>query len=1163
MIPVTVDTSGAPVDSIGQLLIEFDVYLDLPQDNLVAFGYSLRSYVNGSFTDWTSPSFFNGSAVVWHRMRRNILNDIAPGASHIQIAIQTIDHCPTSCPGSGSGACHSHSPLIDNVRVATTGTDVFIVTNAADSGPGSLRQAILDADATPNRSIIGFVMPGMLNPPVTITVLSPLPYFSQETVVDARHPALYTGTPLVRIVGDSPIEGHIGFGRAGSQVYGLQLLNPSGPGVRVGASNCVVQACVIEFSNPGILVQGDASIIGGLGAGEANIIRGNVGNGIEVESSSDRVTIRGNQVYGNSGIGIDLDGNGPSANDPLDYDPGANRLQNHPVIIHMDSTRTIRGYLDSAPSQTYTLDFYGNAACNGAGFGGGEVWIGSHVVTTDPTGRATFELNLGASPQPFVTATTTDSQGNTSEFSPCYTPVVVTTTADSGPGSLRQAVMDINTMQGGTIHFDGPWTIIPATPLPSIDYPVFIDGFSAPGTFPNDNPIDQPSAHAMRVTILAGAGLTLGGGLSTVRGIAIGASSNNGITIVGPGGNTIEGCHIGLDHSGTQERSNVRHGIEIRESHGNTIGGVTPAARTLIANGGGNGIWVDRSDSTRIQGCFIGTDHTGQIDFGNAAHGVNLKLSRYCSIGGSTVGARNVIAGNDWDQVYVQGGGEGTVVAGNYIGIEPSGLNVVGVAPQGLGGITLGGAGVMVGGSDPAARNVVAGTQWGLYIGVASDHVVQGNYFGADINGQPLGLSRHGAQLRQARDCLIGGTGPGEGNLFVGADSNGVIVTDDYGPSRNNRIVGNSIHSNGMLGIDLGNDGITGNDIEDLDAGPNDKQNYPQVLADAVSVAGSTYVTLAIFTSPEVFTADLYYSSECDASGNGEGEVWIGSAAVDMTGNNGIGAVPVSVAGVVPGGAYLTATLTDDTGNTSEFSPCGQVLNAPAGTLVESVPVDEATGATPVALTFDEITGGGNTSLTTRASGPPPPEGGFLTSDSTYYDLTTTATFTGSIEVCITYDEALLVGDEANARIMHYDTTLTPDAWVDVTTSVDTEANIVCGLVTKLSPFALSVGTATAVPREARPAMPFALHQNVPNPFNPTTTIGYDVGAGGAEVSLVVYDVAGRRVRTLVDRHHAPGAFRARWDGYNDQGSRVATGVYFYRLIAGSFVDTKKMVLLK
>lgn len=91
----------------------------------------------------------------------------------------------------------------------------------------------------------------------------------------------------------------------------------------------------------------------------------------------------------------------------------------------------------------------------------------------------------------------------------------------------------------------------------------------------------------------------------------------------------------------------------------------------------------------------------------------------------------------------------------------------------------------------------------------------------------------------------------------------------------------------------------------------------------------------------------------------------------------------------------------------------------------------------------------------------------------------------------------------------------------------------------------------------------YALHPNRPNPFNPVTVIGYDVPAPGGRVNLVVYDVNGRLVRVLVASHRSPGTYAETWEGRNEQGSSVASGVYFVRMTAGSFSHTRKVVLLK
>ncbi|HXV13011.1 MAG TPA: FlgD immunoglobulin-like domain containing protein, partial [Candidatus Krumholzibacteria bacterium] len=91
----------------------------------------------------------------------------------------------------------------------------------------------------------------------------------------------------------------------------------------------------------------------------------------------------------------------------------------------------------------------------------------------------------------------------------------------------------------------------------------------------------------------------------------------------------------------------------------------------------------------------------------------------------------------------------------------------------------------------------------------------------------------------------------------------------------------------------------------------------------------------------------------------------------------------------------------------------------------------------------------------------------------------------------------------------------------------------------------------------------FALYPNVPNPFNPTTLIRYDVPASGGEVTLRIYDVSGRPVKTLVEGVQSAGSKSATWDGRDDAGRAVASGVYFYRLAAPGFTKTHKMVLMK
>ncbi len=102
----------------------------------------------------------------------------------------------------------------------------------------------------------------------------------------------------------------------------------------------------------------------------------------------------------------------------------------------------------------------------------------------------------------------------------------------------------------------------------------------------------------------------------------------------------------------------------------------------------------------------------------------------------------------------------------------------------------------------------------------------------------------------------------------------------------------------------------------------------------------------------------------------------------------------------------------------------------------------------------------------------------------------------------------------------------------------------------------------TDVPETPTRSIAFHLGNAIPNPFNPRTTITYSIPQEGA-VLLEIYDLAGRHVNTLVSEHIDAGEHHIQWNGKDDAGNQVASGVYLYQLRAGDFVDTKRMVLLK
>ncbi|MCZ6777188.1 MAG: T9SS type A sorting domain-containing protein, partial [Ignavibacteria bacterium] len=102
----------------------------------------------------------------------------------------------------------------------------------------------------------------------------------------------------------------------------------------------------------------------------------------------------------------------------------------------------------------------------------------------------------------------------------------------------------------------------------------------------------------------------------------------------------------------------------------------------------------------------------------------------------------------------------------------------------------------------------------------------------------------------------------------------------------------------------------------------------------------------------------------------------------------------------------------------------------------------------------------------------------------------------------------------------------------------------------------------TAVGGSIELPIEIAVSSNYPNPFNPTTTINYELPAASV-VRLAIYNVLGQKVRTLVDEAMDAGSHKAIWDGRNDVGLPVVSGTYIYRFEAGGFVRTRKMVLVK
>ena len=642
-------------------------------------------------------------------------------------------------------------------------------------------------------------------------------------------------------------------------------------GVRISASGNRVQgnfigftwleeASVVQLGNDGhgIRVSASQTQISN------NTIANSGGDGVFVAAETGRVSIRSTRTRFNAGLGIDLEPDGVTPNDGVgDADSGPNGLQNFPELedVTFDgSSVTVQGTLESTPSTTFALDFFSSSAslanpdgCDPTGFGEGANAFGSANVTTNVDGFATISATFTApsvSPGAFITATATDPDGNTSEYSKCFATgaaggsFVVTNTNDSGAGSLRQAILDANAAAGAeTITFaipgSGRHTITVTTALPAITENTTIDGSSQSGF------IGTPLIELTGGSSFAGLALT--GHDAVVRSLSI-YGFQNAVEISGSA-NRLVGSYVGLDGTGTA-RSNANIGVIVGVGAGNVIGGAAPGDRNIVSNSGGNGIIVTTATGTTIRNNLIGVNVDGDHAMPNALNGILMNPG---SSGTSIVD--NVVSGNTADGVFVHSQAS---LTGNRIGIAAS-----------------------------------------------SDVAVPNHGDGVQLNGD-------GSTVRPAAG--------GSANTIAHNGLDGVFVSG--GPT--NTITGNSIYSNGGLGIDLAPNGVTPNDVEDGDSGPNDLQNFP-VFESVTFATGSTdhlHVVASAPVSPGAgsYRIDYYASDVCDPSGNGEGVRHLGQ---DLT-NSGGGTVSFDSDSIGPvlAGEILTATLTSPIGSTSEFSTC-------------------------------------------------------------------------------------------------------------------------------------------------------------------------------------------------------------------------------------------------
>ncbi|MDT7807412.1 MAG: hypothetical protein QOJ70_1225 [Acidobacteriota bacterium] len=461
---------------------------------------------------------------------------------------------------------------------------------------------------------------------------------------------------------------------------------------------------------------------------------------------------------------------------------------------------------------------------------------------------------------------------------PTSNTVVVTNTNDSGAGSLRQAILDANATVGvkETIVFDiagaGVHTIQPASALPTVTDPVIIDGYTQPGASPNTLAVGDD---AVLLIELEGenagmSGLTITAGSSIVRGLVINRFGSNEIDLQTNGNNVVEGCFIGTNTTGTTDLNTGSDGIFVSTAN-NRVGGTNPAQRNIISGNDTFGIEITGSGATgnQVKGNYIGTNAAGTADLGNGSNGIHIFAAPNNIVGGATVADRNVISGND-------------------------------------------GSGVFIGNN------------------TATGNIVRGNFIGTDASGaSALGNTGNGVVINAASANNIGGTTAVEGNRIAFNGVGGVVVEAS---ATNNAILGNATFQNGGLGIDLNSNGVTANDANDADTGPNNLQNFPVLTAATSSGGNTTIVGTLNSTASTAYRVEFFSNATCDASGNGEGRTFLGFANVTTDGA-GNATINTTLGATTTVGEVVTATATDPAGNTSEFSQCFTVTAPPSPTL--------------------------------------------------------------------------------------------------------------------------------------------------------------------------------------------------------------------------------------
>ena len=378
----------------------------------------------------------------------------------------------------------------------------------------------------------------------------------------------------------------------------------------------------------------------------------------------------------------------------------------------------------------------------------------------------------------------------------------VTSTADSGPGSLRQAILDANANPGADgVEFNiagaGPQTIQPLLALPAITEPLTIDGLTQSGA-------DCSSWPATLQVVIDGSqapnganGLVLSGGDAIVRGLVINGFRSEAAILIESDANAVECNILGTDSTGTSEEFalNNDRGVRINGGNNNVVGGAVVSKRNLISNNDDGVVFEGGATGNTLAGNFFGTDITGMVALENDA-GIVILDAPGNSIGGADHDAGvcnkscNLISGSDFDGGIVvdDAAADDLVIQGNFIGTDILGTAAI---PNGDSGVEIDEAasGILIGGfSDPGvcskACNLISGNdEHGILVDESQSDgiVIQGNFIGTDASGTlAVPNLQDGIEIDGVGNT-VGGAMPGLGNLISGNGDLGIDSSVDGG----------------------------------------------------------------------------------------------------------------------------------------------------------------------------------------------------------------------------------------------------------------------------------------------------------------------------------------------------------------------------------------------